>query len=195
MVDLLPAVLADVADPEVARPAVEGEAPGVPEAVGDDLPLAAARVDVEAEELAEQRPRVLRAAVGVEGGAAVSEPEVEEAVGPERELAAVVVLVGLVDGQELAEALGPGGARAVLDDPRVSLEVRVVDVEARVVREVGVESEREQPLLAAGGDLRPDVQERLGPRLAARQHAHRSLLLHDEQRSRLGAREPPAAAR
>jgi hypothetical protein len=35
---LLPRDLADVADPEVAGLAVEGEAPRVPQAVGDDRP-------------------------------------------------------------------------------------------------------------------------------------------------------------
>src|SRR5690242_19098499 len=42
VVDLLPGILADVADDEVARSSVEGEPERVAEAVGEDLPAAAA---------------------------------------------------------------------------------------------------------------------------------------------------------
>ena len=119
-------------------------------------------VDVEAQELAEPRPHVLRAALRVERAAAVAEAEVEQAVRAERELAAVVVLVGLVDGQQLAHSLGAALGRPVFGDARVAVQVRVVDVEPRVVREPGVKREREQPLLAAGGHLGRDVQQRLG---------------------------------
>ena len=100
-VDLLDVVLADVPDPDVAAGAVEREAPGVAQAVGVDLgrPAAAgegvvrrdavllarrARVDVDAQDLAEQGVAVLRVVVGVAGAAAVARADVEEPVRPER---------------------------------------------------------------------------------------------------------------
>ena len=54
------------------------------------------------DQLAEQVLRVLRGGARVERAAAVAEPEVEPVVRAERELAAVVVLLGLVDHQQLA---------------------------------------------------------------------------------------------
>ena len=46
--------------------------------------------------------RVLRPVLGVVGGAAVAEAEPELAVGAERDVAAVVVGVGLVGGETIA---------------------------------------------------------------------------------------------
>src|SRR5439155_26533012 len=45
LVDLLPRVLPDVADPEVARGAVEGEPPGIPKSVRPDLGANASPAD------------------------------------------------------------------------------------------------------------------------------------------------------
>ena len=58
------------------------------------------------EDLAEPLARVLRGAARVEGAAAVAEAEVEAPVGAEQQLAAVVVLLGLVDVEQLAQRLG-----------------------------------------------------------------------------------------
>ncbi len=123
-VDLLPCVLADVGDPHVACLAVPREPPRVAQAVRPDLgqpapvrervagrdrvlpPTRGRRVD--AQDLAEQRVERLAvaaggvAAAGVAGAAAVPEPEVQEAVGPEAQLAAVVVGLRLFDSQDLA---------------------------------------------------------------------------------------------
>ena len=57
----------------------------------------AGRVDVDAQDLAEQRVGVLAVAVRVAAGAAVAEADVQVAVRAEGELAAVVVRVRLVD--------------------------------------------------------------------------------------------------
>ena len=67
-VDLLVAVLADVADDEVAGVAVEGEAPRVAQAVGEDRGAPVARID--AQELAEAVVVVDRRRRRVGGGAA-----------------------------------------------------------------------------------------------------------------------------
>ena len=56
VVDLLPRVLTDVADVEVAGLAVEAEAPRVPQAVRDERPARALGVDVQPHDLRE-RPR------------------------------------------------------------------------------------------------------------------------------------------
>src|SRR5206468_5422970 len=64
VVDLLPVALADVADPEVAGLAVEGEAPGVAQAVALDTPPAGA-VWVDGEKLAQLVVEVLRPVLGI----------------------------------------------------------------------------------------------------------------------------------
>src|SRR5690606_33165659 len=104
-VDLLDRVLADVADVEVAGQAVEAEAPRVAQAERPDLVPdvrvvherigrrddRAGRVDVEAEDLAEQRVPTLGVARRIPGRPAVAETDVEVAVRSEGEAAAVVV--------------------------------------------------------------------------------------------------------
>src|SRR5262249_44867107 len=99
LVDLFPLVLADVAGPELAGQAVEAEAPGVAKTVSVDLRLAAARaervvardavgravVDVDAEDLAEERRQLLAVALRVAARAAVAVGRVEEAILAERD--------------------------------------------------------------------------------------------------------------
>jgi len=65
-----------------------------------------------------------RGAVLVVGAAAVAQADVQQPVGAEGELAAVVVGLGLVLGEDVARAL-PGSARSAvwrlkLDDARVA---------------------------------------------------------------------------
>ena len=81
------------------------------------------------EELAESLPDPLRTILGVAGGTAVGHPDIEETVGAELELAAVVIRIRLVDGEELARSRCDGfpASRAELDDARVAVAVRVVD--------------------------------------------------------------------
>ena len=98
---------------------------------------------------------LLGAAFGVVGGAAVAHADVEVAVGPELELAAVVVRVGLRDGQQDPRArrvglVGIAGGDVVAGDDRIALEIRIVDEEEAVVGVVGVERDREQAALAVG---------------------------------------------
>src|SRR5262249_25685476 len=86
-VDLLPRVLPHVADVERAGGAVEGEAPRVADAVGGDLPAPVA----EAQDLAQAVRERLGVVLRIAAGAAVAHADVEQAVRPELELAAVVV--------------------------------------------------------------------------------------------------------
>ena len=60
------------------------------------------RCGIDAQDLAERRREVLAVAVRVAGGAAVAEADVEHAVGPELEIAAVVVRVRLLHEEHAA---------------------------------------------------------------------------------------------
>ncbi len=200
-VDLLPAVLTDVADEDVPGPAVEREPVGVAEAERVDLVgtvaarervpprdrVVAVLARVDPQQLAEQDVRVLGVAVGVAGAAAVAGADVEEAVGAELELAAVVVRearVGDLDHLVPRARRGAGGVAALAPE-RVDLDVAgavdVVDVEAPVALVTRVEGDREQPLLAAVADPVADVEEVAPERLALAQHADRARLLDHEQ--------------
>src|SRR5690606_26266389 len=105
-VDLFVRALPDVGHPEPARRRVEAEAPGVAQAVGEDLLAVTLRVsrervvrrdavaapaggpvDVEAEDGAEEGGRVLAVPLRVAAQAAVAEGDVEVAVGAEARLA------------------------------------------------------------------------------------------------------------
>src|SRR5919108_693108 len=89
------------------RPRVRRSAPGRP------------RVD--AEDLAEQRVQRLAASKGVAAAAAVPEADVEQTVGAEGELAAVVVGVGVLDPHELPQRarVGLAASHGQLDDAAV----------------------------------------------------------------------------
>ncbi len=114
-VDLLEVALADVADPEVAgaarsnenrhglrRPYAQmaGSAAGSSTkglSAGTVNGFAAGGHGVDAQDLAEPAREVEGMSFGVAARAAVADTDVEQLVGPERELAAVVVAVRLVD--------------------------------------------------------------------------------------------------
>src|SRR5204862_6738048 len=112
-VDLLPLVLTDVGDPQVAGLAIPGEPPRVAEPVGPDLGQPAApgerivgrdrvlaaggRPRVDPQDLAQHRVERLPvaalcvAAALVAGSTAVAEAEIQHPVGTEAQLPAVVV--------------------------------------------------------------------------------------------------------
>jgi hypothetical protein len=152
-IHLFPSRLADVADPQIARPPIEGVAPRIAQPVGPDLgqrtgrrhegvvrrdpvgrPVGGSRVDPE--HLAEERPERLRVAARIAAAAAVAESYIEVSVRSEHEVAAVVVGIGLIDEQHLP----PGrhvrsiARHRVLDDTCVAVDVREVDVERSAVR-------------------------------------------------------------
>ena len=185
-VDLLPRILADVADEHRARAAprrvVEAPAPGVAQAeapdLGEDagppdervrrrhvvaLGIAVGHRDVDAEHLAEQRPRILRAVHRIVARSAVAHADVEIPVRPEREVAAVVVGERLRDDAlavrppeiEPRRRIGAEriGRRAPEPrDDRVGLQVDEVDEDAAARRVIGREREPEQSLLTAVAD-------------------------------------------
>ena len=167
VVDLLDGVLPDVADPEVAGGGVEGEPPRVAQPGAPDLrpcvPARRVRVvrgdgvggvavgrRVDAEQLRQQRGRLLTVALRIALRAAVAVARVEQAVRPEQDAAPVVVGERLVDRQHLAAAgrVDAIGGHRVLVDAGVAVVVRVADVE---VAAVGREGQVEQALLAPGG--------------------------------------------
>ena len=128
MVDLFELVLADVCDCNRPALGVEGEAIRIAQAQRVDLAgavgasrervgvgngVAPALLRVEAKQLAEQARPVLRVGVGVAGAAAVAGCEIEKAVGPELQLAAVVVAEGgMGDLDQLASRASIGARRA-----------------------------------------------------------------------------------
>ncbi len=116
--DLFPLVLADVADPELAGQYVEAPAPRVPETPGIDLGAVAAAkalytgicrvyleriliihgngvghaaIDINTRHRAKQVCRVLCAVIGIAAAAAVAPARIQETVGTESDVPAVVI--------------------------------------------------------------------------------------------------------
>src|SRR4051794_18642388 len=214
VVDLLPRVLPHVADDEVARAAVEREAPRVAQAERVDLAPRAGTPDervvarhavrpsaggprIDAQDLPQQRAEVLGVparAVEVAAAPAVARADVEQAVGTEEQEAAVVVRLGVVHLEDEPRRRRVGRATAaapVLDHALVLVAVGVVDVEQPAAGVVGRECHGQQALLPARGDQRADVEERAGHRAPVAHHADRAGLLDDEQPVRVarGRRE------
>ncbi len=204
-VHLLPGVLADVADPQVACRPIEREAPGVAEAVGADLGPGARIVGErvvrrdgvgrsgavggsrpDAEELAQERRPALAVAERVAARAAVAGGDVQVAVGPEVDVAAVVVRERLVDLEEDPLAAGVGLVRCRRRDAErrhhgVPVEVGVVHEQPRVGREVRGEGQPEQAALAARQDPLADVEERWIDQQPVPDDPDPARLLDDEQ--------------
>ena len=211
-VDLLPRALAHVPDVHVAVGRIEAEAPRVAKPVRPDLgrtrpwanatrservvsrdgvrlPRRGLVVHVDAQHLAQQRPCVLPVPEGVAAGAAISHADVQEAIRPERELAAIVVRKRLRDQQQhaLAGGIRPLGGGVELTDHRCAIGcARVVHEDARLLWEIRMEGEAQQPALASGEDPVADVEERLG--------AHRTVGPDDANQSALQVDEEPPAA-
>src|SRR5207237_10342919 len=93
----------------------------------------------EPQELAEDDAQVLRVAHRVASGAAVAEAEVEVAVGTEDDVAAVVVVEGLLDGEEDGFGSGVQGRASVaaLHSRERGAEIGGALGARRGVREVG----------------------------------------------------------
>src|SRR6185503_8932240 len=136
-VDLLDLALPDVADPEIARSAVEAIPPWVAQADRDELGRGLRLSHVEPEQLSEQDVRILRAVLRIAARTAVAQADPQLPVRPELEVPPVVVRVGLRDPEDLLRAPGQGAAvrGAVADDPRRAVAARgVVHVEGPVAR-------------------------------------------------------------
>ncbi len=204
-VDLLPRVLPDVADEEVARLAVEREPPGIAQAVGPDLGTRRGRgrsceriggrdaigrkcPHVDAKNLPEQGRQALPVVIGISPAPAVPHPDVEVAVGTERELPAVVVRERLRDLQEN----GLGARRVAREgeqrDRRVAVHVRVVGPELALRTGPWLEGDREEAALAAAAHAVRDVQERSRQDRPVPHDLHAPALLDDEEPARAVAR-------
>ena len=127
---------ADVADPQVAGLAIERHPPRVAQPEVPDLGqcvglvhervvgrdrvarVAGTAIDVDPEDLAEERVHPLAVVVRVAARAAVAGRDVQVAVGPEGRRSAVVVRIGLVDPEQddLAVAIGTVRAGSAVND-------------------------------------------------------------------------------
>ncbi len=185
-VDLLAHRLADVADPELAGLAVEAHAPGIAEPKRPELVQARRphegvvgrnRVghhrNVEAHDLAVEAGHVLRVVVGVAAAAAIAHRVVEEPIGSEREVAAVVVGLLLREAQD--GRIGPvrRERHAVHADVEARDHVigrtalRIGEESMAIAREIRREREVEEALLAAGRQVDQGLEiEGQGPRAA-----------------------------
>jgi hypothetical protein len=161
-VDLLGVPAADVADQQRARAPVEREAPRVAQAERVDLGsrLGGARVDPQ--DLAAQAVGRLR----LLGLVADTGADVQQAVGAELELAAVVLAR---HGAEVEDTPRRAGAAPQLVHPHAALAVDVGDVEAAALAVVGRERDREQAALIDGlaRVLDEDPAAQVGQRLLA----------------------------
>jgi len=155
---------------------------------------AGARRRVDAQHLAEEglerlavpARRVARADVARR--APVAEPDVEIALGPEPELSAVVVGLGLVDLEHVpaARRVRHPALHGELVDLRVAVGVGVVDVELGAI---GRERETEQPALAAVlAHPAAEVDDGRGGDGAVADGPHDTTLLSDVERARPRAR-------
>ena len=177
-VDLLPAILPDVGDVQVARLAIERIAPRIAQPARDGLDLGPpGLLHVEPQHLRQERVGILAVPVRIVRPAAVAQPDVQLAVGAEDEVAAVVVVERLLDVEQLALVI----RAIVLDDARVAFAIGVVDVEAPVLGELGMKREAEQPLLRRARHAVVHVEKWLRVELAAAQDAHVAHFLDDEQ--------------
>jgi hypothetical protein len=157
-------------------------------------------IHVDAEDFAEPGGEILAGLQGIAFPTAVARADVEIAVGAERDLTAIVIVIGLLDPQQhlrgRIRALGvhhvrTGGIHLEADDDAVPVERqrRVVDVEIAVGLEVRMEGHRIEALLdksclhviaewVDGGQ----VEERIGRRRAVLVYdLDLSYALRDEQ--------------
>jgi hypothetical protein len=167
-VDFLVSSLTDVGSPEFLAVWMEGEAPRVAEAEGEDFrvvagcveegvvggesigAVAGAGVDVNAENLAVVDEGVLGEALGVVALSSVADGDVKVAVGAEENVAGIVVPEGLGEFEE--DALGRevgfvgiiNGCLHFADAGVLGILERVVEVEFAVLGVVGVERESQK---------------------------------------------------
>ena len=145
--------------------------------------------------------QVLAVEIRISTAAAITETDVQKAVGPEGEIAPVVVLARLVHleqdlrrgrvcnigvaGRHLVarhHRVGVAGRRSGRTGRRVGLELRVADEEVPVGGVVRMKRESEKPLLVAGVlDQRTDIQERCEEHSAVLEDENAAGLLGNEE--------------
>ena len=96
-----------------------------------------------------------------------------------------MVRVGLVDPEQDDLAVVVGAVRTGLGRERrydrVAVEVRVIDEEARIVREVRMECQPQEPTFAAGRQALADVEERVTDQLPVAHDPDLAALLQHEE--------------
>lgn len=150
-VDFFDLILADVGDDEVTGLSIEREAPGIAQAVGEDLGASAGSTAegvvlwdvippvgprIDPDQLSEQLAQILTIAVRIALPATVAEPGVEVAVGSELELTSLVIVarVAYADDRRARRgirAVGFVGCCAVTVDPDRAALVDVIDEKRR----------------------------------------------------------------
>src|SRR5262249_3884471 len=154
--------------------------------------IAVADADVDAEHLPKQLAGILCAVARVAAGSAVAEPDVEIAVRPEHQIAAIVSRKRLREEGGTAGAAPPqieprrrvrdGGILRATEacDDSVASTVREIDKDAPACGCVLWKRQPQQSLLAARDDRAGDVEKILRQRRRAAQHPNVAVLLNDE---------------
>src|SRR6476661_4620154 len=200
-VDLFPFVLADIGQPQQARFPVEREPPRVPDSESENLRTATTSgirivrrdgigtvsVDIDAEDLPQPLLRILGSILWVAARAAVSPPDVEKSIRPERDHPAIVVEIGLRHDHEnvfgVGRSLQAAALAAILrDDRRPIFAPVVIDEEAPIRLVIRMEGHSQEPLLIAfSPDTIANVEKRCVLKRSAVDDANGSSLLNDEQ--------------
>src|SRR5436853_735411 len=198
-IDLLPIILSDVGSPEFAGLPVEGKAPGIPQAVSENLRSSSAgregivrwdgvrgaTVHIDSQNLSEQLLLVLATVSRIAGGSSVAPRNIEKSVRTKRHHPPVMVGERLRNCHEQVffspRPVGVLGHLVFGQDCRaVGCPVIVHDI-AAVLPKGRVKGEAEQPLLSSSPHATGDVQKRHLKQLAVLDHSNPVWLLNHKQ--------------
>src|SRR4030095_9555328 len=206
-IHFLDRILADIAEPEVSGETIERDPPRIADPYLKDLResahagrvriagrdcvgIRAAVVDVDAQDLPQQRRLVLSIADGAVrfvGAATIAHADVKEAVGTELDCAAVVIGLRLRDRKQNRAGQWIGDVRiertgqiAGNDRGAIGL-ARVVDVELAVRCILWMKRESQQSLLTVRRDHPAQIDERCGLDQTVLDESYCAGLLHDEE--------------
>ena len=205
MVQLLPALLAHITDPQVTVQGVDADPVRVAQPIGPDLGPAAGGVvrerivrrygvgavglRTDADDGPEQGAGLLTLIARITRTTAITQRAIQHAIRPELEVAALMdrVRLGQFDQHQLTVRVGHVRVRRHLEprdptDPVRTHVRRVMQVEVPVVGIVRMEGHAKQPPLPVEDDPVPDVEEGNGQHgHAVRDHLHQSSLPGHEQ--------------
>jgi hypothetical protein len=200
-IDLLERILPDISNEQVSGRSVKTEAPRVAQSIrpyfgtgpgstdkrvtGRD-PVGQSAIHIYPQYLPEKRVQSLRAVPRIAPRSAVAQADVEEAIGPELQLAAVMVGERLRLPQDDSPRSGVRyvgvGRNVVTGNHRIALEVGVIDVEETIRFVFGMESQTEQTLFTdAGANKGLDVEKGRREHLHAVKNADLPALQGDEK--------------
>ena len=148
-------------------------------------------IDIDAQQLSQQRLLALSMTKWIATTAAVTEPEVQKSVGAKCQLAGFVIaeIPDLVHSEQDSFAshvslIRSGSRNRVFGDYRLNLAAGVSDVihvELATRCKIGMKGNSEQSHLAARRDLRADIKERLGCDCAILKNPDLTSLLNDKE--------------